>query len=776
MLTRRAMLASIALPWAPLPSFAIDWTRERWRAKWVSPPGIEGSAYGVFHFRHTFALDAVPAEFVVNVSADSRYQLFVNGVRVSLGPARGDLYHWRYETVNIAPQLKAGANVLAAVVWNDGPHAAIAQWSNRTAFLLQATDAKNNTVNTGDGEWRVKRNDAYQPIPVPTYQPTGYYAIGPCEKFDASRYPWGWEQPGFDDAEWARAEGSLNASGRDSSDAPTRWMLVPRSIPMAELTPERLEKVRKAEGVSVPAEFPARAARFEIPPNTKAVVLLDRGHLTCAYPELDFSGGRGAQITLRYTEALFQTFKPRKLKGNRNEVEGKEFHGYGDTILADGGRHTWRPLFWRTYRYLQLTIETGGEALAIEDLRGVYTGYPFVKTAKFEDGDPLHQQMVEIGWRTARLCAHETYMDCPYYEQLQYAGDTRIQSLVSLYMTGDGRLMRNAIDLLDSSRTSEGATYSRAPSVLQQYIPPFSLWWIGMVHDYFWYVNDPDFVRQMLPGVRSVLNFYGRYQGADGMLRAMPWWNYVDWVEKWKDGRPPCEADMMPAVIHLQLLLAWQWAAGLETHLGETMVAARAQNRAAQLKALIQKTFWDAGRSMYAEDRAHTEFSQHANALAVLAGLIEGEAARGLMERVEADKSLYPCSVYFRYYLDEAMAKAGLGDRYLERLDPWKFMLKEGLTTWAEQDSIYTRSDCHAWGASPNVAFLRRVLGVDSAAPGFASVSIDPHLGALRRASGVIPHPKGQIEIEYDGDAAPRVKLPPGVTGTLRWKGQTKTL
>jgi len=45
------------------------------------------------------------------------------------------------------------------------------------------------------------------------------------------------------------------------------------------------------------------------------------------------------------------------------------------------------------------------------------------------------------------LCAHETYMDCPYYEQLQYGGDARIRMLVSLYTAGDASLARNGIAL-----------------------------------------------------------------------------------------------------------------------------------------------------------------------------------------------------------------------------------------------------------------------------------------------------------------------------------------
>ncbi len=765
MLWRREFLAQAGVA-GLLGAAEIDVRKQPWKAVWIYPAGAAPNGYGVYHFRRTVNLAAKPAALKIHVSGDSRYELYVNGVRVCWGPARGDLFHWRYETVDIVPHLRAGKNVLAAVVWNDGQYAAVAQWSDRTAFLLQAADTEFEALNTGK-EWRCLTNPAYTAIPVPTYQPTGYYAIGPMERVDAAQYPWGWQMPEYDDSAWQRVEPGRAAASRDQRDAPTRWMLVPRAIPLMEESPLRLASVRSVQGAQPPAAFPARPAPFTIAANTKAVLLLDQNHLTCAFPELEVSGGRGATITLRYTEGLFQQMKPRRVKGNRNEVEGKEFVGYGDTFVADGQHRIFRTLFWRTYRYIRMEVETKSEPLEIEDLRATYTGYPFQVKARFDSGQPLHQQILDTGWRTARLCAHETYMDCPYYEQLQYAGDTRIQGLVSIFMTGDSRLLKNAIELLDSSRTAEGATYSRAPSVLQQYIPPFCLWWIGMVHDYWRYADDPEFVVRMLGGVRAVLGFYTRFLNADGLLGPMPWWNYVDWVESWPNGRPPSEEHIMPASIHLQLLLALQYAAELENALGERGFAERNASLAARLGSTIRRSFWSEPRKMFSEDLAHQNYSQHANVLAVLAGLPETQAAmKDLMVKVEPDKGLAQCSVYFRFYLDRAMVKAGLGYRYLERLGTWEFMLKEGLTTWAEIDSPFTRSDCHAWGASPNIELFRTVLGVDSAGPGFSKITVKPNLGPLQRVSGVVPHPKGLIEVTVERQGSGyklNVKRPPGI-------------
>ncbi len=729
----------------------------RWPASWIAPPGAAPFDYGVYHFRRTFELKAKPERFVIHVSADQRYRLFVNGRRAAWGPARGDLYHWRYETLDIAPLLTAGQNLLAAVVWNFGVHAPVAQITHQTGFLVQGDTPAERVVDTGAQPWKCLANPAYSPLPFTTANMRGYYVVGPGDRVNGAAYPWGWQQLAFDDSAWHAARVVSAAAPRDSRDSPSRWMLVPRSIPMMEEKPESQPGVRRAAGVAE-AAFPMR-----IPANTKAEVLFDQGYLTTGYPEITLSAGKGAQVRLAYAESLF--LPGRKGKGNRGEIEGKEFHGNYDEFLPDGGAgRVFEPLWWRTWRYLQLTVETADEPLTIDYLRARFAGYPFERKARFEADSEEIARLLDVGWRTARLCAHESYMDCPYYEQLQYAGDTRIQALVSLYMSGDGRLMRNAIEQLDSSRTAEGATYSRAPSQLQQYIPPFSLWWIGMLHDYWMYQDDAPFVRSMLPGARAVLSFFAARQKPNASLGRLPWWNYVDWVEQWKNGVPPSDEDGSSAPLDLQLMLAYQWAAGMEESLGSKALAGEYRAAAKTLAASVRALYYDGERRMFADTPSKKSFSQHSNTLAVLAGL---EAPPDLMARVLDDKSLAQCSIYFRYYLHAAARKAGLGGHYLEWLGQWRDMLGRGLTTWAEKADP-TRSDCHAWGASPNIEVFRTILGIDSAAPGFRRVRIEPHLGKLTRVSGSIPHPRGEVTASFErkGEGlAGEVRLPAGVSG-----------
>ena len=80
----------------------------QWQASWIAVPGESPDGYGVYLFRKLIDLKTKPDSFVIHVSADNRYKLFVNEKPVSLGPARGDLDHWNFTTLDIAPFLQAG--------------------------------------------------------------------------------------------------------------------------------------------------------------------------------------------------------------------------------------------------------------------------------------------------------------------------------------------------------------------------------------------------------------------------------------------------------------------------------------------------------------------------------------------------------------------------------------------------------------------------------------------------------------------------------------------
>jgi hypothetical protein len=758
-LTRRTFLAAAGAAPRLRGQSLLD---RAWTARWIAPPYTAPNDYGVYCFRRTFDLAAKPGRFVVHASGDNRYQLFVNGRRVAWGPARGDLFHWRFETIDLAPHLTAGRNVIAAVVWNFAELAPDAQVTLQTGFVLQGDGETERLVDTG-ANWRCLHDESY--APVTDHGIRAYYVVGPGDRVKAATHPWGWETLAFDDSYWPTAAVIGPAAGREARDVHSRWMLVPRTIPMME---ERLEapmKVRRVEG--------APSWTGTAPPKAKINVLYDQSFLTTGYPELTVSGGKDAVVRLRYAEALTP-------KGNRGDIDGKRMVGNYDEFVLDGSsRRLFRSLWWRTWRYLQVEIETKADPLTIDSLTATYTGFPFVRRATFNAGEPELNRILDVGWRTARLCAHETYMDCPYYEQLQYAGDTRVQCLVSLFQTGDPRLVRNAIDLLNDSRQSDGCTMSRYPTRLEQYIPGFALWWIGMVHDYWWYVDDPAFVRRMIPGVRSVLSFFEGYQKQNGSLKPLPWWRYFDWVPEWPNGDAPQEADGGAALFDLLLLMAYRWAADLENGLGLKPLGAVYSDRERQLRQTAQALYWDPKRELYADTPAKQKFSQHTNTLAVLADVITGPVARALMLRTLTAPGLAQAALYFKFYVHRALTHVGEGDRYLTMLGDWRQMLGQGLTTFAERMDLPnnpSRSDCHAWSASPNIELLRTVLGIDSAAPAFARVAIRPHLNELSFVEGAVPHPKGLIEARIESGGAVSVMLPAGVSGNFGWRGTTREL
>jgi hypothetical protein len=767
-------------------------------ARWIAPPNVKGDSFVVFHARRTFVLAAAPERFVVHVSADNRYRLYINGALVSSGPQRSDVAHWRYETIDLAPHLRVGRNVLAAVVWNWGATRPIAQYSYRTGFLVQGDRERESAlVNSGPG-WKLLVDSAYTPIVITNATVRGYYAAGPGESVDGQRYPWHWQEPDFNDVSWITVSaptpdrdaaplaafdvppGSATV-GRPHARAaigPTTgetfgWQLEPRSIPPMDETVQRLTTVRRAVGVIADSGLLRGTGALTVPAHTKASLLLDQSHTTNAYPVLETSGGLGSVVTLTYAEALVDEHGA---KGNRNDVEGRTILGVHDVFRPDGGeRRVFQPLYWRSFRYVQLDVETADAPLTITDFHGIFTGYPLRDRAQFASDQGWLSDVWRMDWNGARIGAFETYMDTPYYEQLQYIGDTRIQSLISLYVSGDDRLVRQAIEHFDESRIPEGLTTSRYPSALPQIIPPFSLIYVATVNDYHMLRDDVSFVRQRLAGIRGILDWYGRYIDSTGMLGPMPYWNYLDWAPAWRAGAPPGAYDGHSAAITLLYAYALQQAAQLEADVGVRAMASEYRRRAELAIEATRARAWDGARGLFRDATGVAAYSQQTNVLAVLAGAVPAPKQQAFMERVLADSALTQATYYFKFYLFEAMRQAGLGDRLIEQLAPWRGMLALGLTSTPENPEP-TRSDSHAWAAHPNYELLATVLGVRPASAGFRTVRIEPFLGPLARAEGRVPHPAGDIEVSLTRIAGDRVRaivtLPRGLHGEFIWQGR----
>ena len=272
-----------------------------------------------------------------------------------------------------------------------------------------------------------------------------------------------------------------------------------------------------------------------------------------------------------------------------------------------------------------------------------------------------------------------------------------------------------------------------------------------------------------------VLSWYEQWLKRDHSLGYVPHWFFADWAVGFQSGEPVREKDGNSAFQDLVYILTLESAAEMERAFGIPSIADHYTQIASAIRGTIREKYWDATRGLFADTYDHRSFSQHVNSLAILAGIVTGEEATRVMERTLNDSSLIQATIYFRYYVHQALKVAGMGDHLLDNLQIWRDQMALGLTTWAEMPEP-TRSDCHAWGASPNIEFFRILLGIDSNAPGFKSIRIAPSLGDLKEVSGTMPHPVGSVTASYKldkkGKLTARLILPTGTDGVFVWKGK----
>jgi alpha-L-rhamnosidase len=754
-----------------------------WSAKWISYAYDPRQDLGVFAFRNRLNVTTAPNQLLVRVSADNRYKLYVNGHMVSFGPQRGDQRHWFYETVDLAPWLQEGENWIAALVWNFGWMAPMAQHTVRTGFVLDVLDETEiprlgegswtpSTVTPDKGpesglsselealrtpgKWEVARLDGWSFDMMHSGVGEFYIDIGPGEIYDAGRIPSDWEigRPG---GEWRSPHVISGAEVRGANGGGTPWMLTLRSLPSMRYR-SRIEPPRVRRGFVGDSGGPGDGEPLSAAMNLEAgqKLLLDYTELLCAFPRLKASGAVGATVTLTYAESMWN---PDGSKGNRNEVAGKEMRGYQDKVILGPGGASFEPAWWRTYRYLQ--IESDGP-VTVESIDAIETGYPLEVESSFSADHPAVDPIWDVSVRTAERCAGETYFDCPYYEQLQYVGDTRIQALIGYYLGRDRTLQRNAVETLGWSLMENGLTQSRYPSRQTQVIPPFSLWWVLMRHDQRFYDrwNEPD-PNDDDPIDNEGLDVANAFNALSGEPIDRTFWNFGDWVPDWRWGVPPGSAR---STLHMLTLYLAHMATEIVLERGGPEAEQRRKTLAGYIFNQLERRD---GLVRHGRD-LDWKPSEHAEALFRILqgrlGIVPDPWPAEALERVGAAR----CTYYFQYYKHLAMRPAD----YMAELAPWREMIESGLSTFAENPEP-VRSDCHAWSAHPILGFFQIVAGVTSAGPGWRKARIEPQPGSLRRFDARIAHLDGELRVAYEND---HLTIETPVEAELVWQGKRAIL
>lgn len=760
-----------------------------WHPDWVDT--AHGTAGGFVHFRKTVHIKTVPSQpVVIQVTADTKYKLYINQQQILSGPVKGDEHLWFYDEVDVQPYLRPGANHVAVRVLRlfyarpyaqsfprmpiPGLFVRMPDTGLRATLGLQSDDTWEACLDTStvlrvdqEGEWFLH---VYESVNAA------------ADSNDPS-------------IRWIKAE-CLNLPTTYGSAPP--WVLSPRLIPPARLTRvsfDYIHNLRSSVERSVWEGALLRGgnskqglAAVSLPPGTSHHIELELPFHLTALPTFRFRRPQhaGSRLTVTYSESYEGTtvlLPSTRTKGDRCDTN-KSLIGPQDTYVFGGlqsvardaelqyvshaeHQEVFSPFHFRTARFMALDIQVCDEScLELTGLDLDMTHYPLDVLGGFNiprqpEQNDEYQKIWTISVRTLTNCMHDCYEDCPFYEQLQYAMDVRSSCLFTYAASGDDRVARQAITQLHNSyRSSIGLIASRSPAHQLQIIPNFSLFWICTVADHFEHAGDAAFTRRFLAACDGILEaFARRIDPALGLVASnakavSTTWDFVDWTDKWLPMGVPTAAATTGFQTLTNMLYAYtlRIAATMVARVGRSALAAEYAARADSIIGAVrdhcrideQQVFFTDGLAASAD--LSRDLSEHSQVWAILSGAVAGETARDLLARTlsgngrNGEKLTKP-SMAMSFYTLRALSAVGgslYDDLFHAFWAPWRSQIAQNLTTWCE-DEVTQRSDCHAWSCAPLYEFMTEIGGVRSGEPGWGAVLWKPRVALVPEFDGRVP-------------------------------------
>lgn len=728
------------------------------RAQWIWCAGEDVPQNFYLYCRKRFTLKEKPASATVHVTADSRYKFYVNGAFVGRGPARADQRWETYDTYDIAPHLRPGENVIAAIVHQYGV-TTHSYTLGRGGLLLQG-DAGGQVLDT-NRSWKVLPSPAWQ-RPTPRICP----AIMWMEIYDARKEPSGWMKPGFDDSAWSPA--------RELGRPPVSpWKnLLPRDIPFllekeilpaaildqgtVEMIDEKDVVRRAAREPHHPGPTPGLKNVEKLLKNGEgpAVVCTDKadvyatidfGKEVSGYVRLRLNGVAGGIVDLGYSEVL---------KDARVDIGREGPWGFADRYIMRDGPQEWELFFWKGFRYLQLTLRNCPKPVEVESVSLLFTSYPVQYRGKFECSDARLNRIWDVGRWTLQLCMHDGYEDTPWREQGQWVGDAQVEMMANYMTFGDTALASKCLRQIAEGQSPNGllpAMYPAATMPSQGEIPTFMCQWVSSLLDHYRYTGERKLVGKLYPNVKRLMKYFDRYLDDHGLLAGVPGFVFLDWT-----AAPPSQVGVELTGLNCHYYRALVDAAELASIEQDEAKRMEWLGKAQRVKQSLNERFWSEEKGVYLPGLSGGEplprFTIHDTVLAIWSGVAPADRTRqGLASLREADPQEFTLigTPYFYWFYLGALRRAGEHRAAAEiTREAYGQMLDEGATTWWEHFSGMA-SHSHAWSCPPNFDLPAYVLGVQPTKPGYAEFRVEPHPSGLDWARGTVPTPGGDVKVQW---------------------------
>ncbi len=741
---------------------------------WIHLPEI--ACQKNVHFRaRKVASHEVFGDGILHVAAESHYALWINGVFVAIGPARGTRTCNYLDSHDIAALLNTGRNTIALEVFC-GNHVTFTSSPAQPAAFVQVGGIRT------DESWQVQPGDDWR-WDVPDYT----MQIGAMEYRDLRKEPVGWQCCG-DRGRWVPARViepdqpiyDKRLFLRDIK--PLRTVtLRPKKVCVEATTPPLPPKLREdvqvaqymtAEAVtrSSPGQLTERLpvgkdATVSPPADGGGVaVIVDFAREFQGWGELELTAPDGAIVDIGYDEAM---------EGDKLNV-ARHVYRFSDRYVLRQGRQTIGNLLHRRGgRFIELVFRQFDQPITVH--RFVYHDqrYPIDSPSTFTCSDERLNRLWNKCLATLSACATDTFIDCPWREMSFWVNDFVVQQEFWQQLAGEQALIRRSVALALSQPDTEGLVPGVCPTtgLSKLVLFPTNLFLAMILRDVQLYGNQRAFVDAVLPEIERIFGRCQKYGDSDGLLTPPEaYWNFTDWSyyldnrfehfrtegERYPlDGRNTCITNWF------NVLAADSLASLFATR--DTGKSKAYTRRADELAAKIFEKFWNDRTNCFDEFiDTRGPASQITHALAILSGRVPPGRRRACAEALCRPDCLEP-ELYMMHFVFKAMAATGQHEPIMRRIEKHWLPVSESdcPTIWEANVHQHGKeafhnagSLCHAFSLAPASVLQQQVLGVVPTGEGFSECMFDPHPMNLTYASGSVNTPYGPILVRWERRSA----------------------